>query len=169
MPKLKKNSKSYYDWDELLEAVKAKSGKDPDDWAGSRANEPTKQDYKTGNYPIAKWAVAQGWDWTVLNDPVDAAGMAERVRIRQAWDSSSDKPPEIPWQSFWHYAESEIFYGDVDNGNTYYFNPVEALENVDDEDDEGESQEWIREILRCMIDLFHENKMPDQIEVMISW
>lgn len=76
--------------------------------------------------------------------------------------------PSVIYQDFWHYALESIFY-DVSNGCTQSFFPLDALENVADIDDEGNSQEWIREILGHFIDLFKENDMPDEVTVEIAW
>lgn len=169
MAKIKKMKTDHYDWDDLVKAVEKKSGKDIRDWAGRNKNAPTADDYKTGNFPCAKWAVEQGYDWTVLNDPVDPEEMKLRIKINTEWrESGLDEREKIPHQDFWHYAESNIFY-DVGNGSLHYFNPGEALNDVDDFDDHDESQEWVREILHKFIEVMQINKMKDEVEVWISW
>lgn len=168
MPKLRQHTRSYYDWNELVEAVNIKSGRDIEDWFGRYKNQPTGDDYKTGNFPMAKWAIEQGFDWQTLNDPVDKAGMAERVRINNAWSDRPDKPEEIRYCGFWCYAQDIIFF-DAYNGSTHYFNPSESLAAVMDLDTDGQSQEWVRDILLAFIEVFKENNMPDEIQVEISW
>lgn len=168
--KIKKMKISAYDWFDLEKAVEEKSGKLTRDWAGRGKNQPTDEDYKTGNYPTAKWAIEQGYDWTVLNDPSllpDSEGMNLRIKINTEY-RLVEKERELPYQDFWHYALDNIFY-EIHNGCICYFNPKDALTGVDDLDSEGNSQEWVREILRCFIEVMKENKMKDEVEVWISW
>ena len=169
MAKIKKMRVTHYDWNDLVEAVEERSGKQIRDWNGRDANSPITEDYATGNFPCAKWCIEQGYDWTVLNDPnVDEEGMKLRIKINTEY-RAVEKEKELPYQDFWHYALSNIFYDDISNGCVRWFNPADALTGVDDVNEDGESQEWVREVLGHFIEVLKENKMKDEIEVWIGW
>ena len=161
-----KYTSEYYDYHELVGEVEDFTGKKVRDWAGKFTNCPSKQDYETGNFPEAKWAKEQGYDWTVLCGNHSTPDQIElRKKIYAEFEAS---PANLPYQDFWHYAINNIFY-DVTNGCSRWFCPKRSLENVEDTNSKGESQEWIREVLRAFIAVMERDEMEDEIEVYIGW
>lgn len=168
--KLKKHIKEYYKWDEIVDAVEAKSGKDTRDWAGKYKNKPTDKDYLSGNFPAANWAKSKGYNWEVLNDNPDGTPRTEeevklRIKINEEYNLV-EKEYETPYQDFWHYAIDHLF-PDVHNGTFHYFNPSEHLEEIKDED-LGEHN-FVKEILPYFIEILKENRISEEVEVYISW
>lgn len=81
--KLKKHKKEYYSWNDLVDLVELKSGKDIRDWAGKFKDKP---DYSTGNFPQAIWAKSKGYNWEVLNDNPDGTPRTEEeVEVYISW------------------------------------------------------------------------------------
>ena len=60
----------YYDWNKLTAEVERLSGKRLQDWGGRHSD----LNYSTGEFPEAEFAKNRGYDWRVLNDPVDEEG-----------------------------------------------------------------------------------------------
>ena len=158
---LKSQTKEYYDYHDIVKEVEKLSGRKIRDWSGKFNN---KYDYSTGDFPAAKWATANGYDWRVLNDPVDEEGKKLRCEINAKWTQTEEfkELDSIPYHDFWHWEIDNLFYG-VHNGSYYRFSPKEALAEYQNE------EPWIREILEYFIQVFEKNNMPDEVEVHIWW
>jgi hypothetical protein len=158
---LKAYKKQYYDWSELTKEVEKLSGKKTRDWAGKYS---IQYDYSKGDFPAAQWAIKNGYDWRVLNDPVDEEGMKLRCEINTKWMETEEYEllDSVQYQDFWHYALDAIF-PELSNDSYLRFCPKEALAEAKNE------EPWVREILECYIKVFKMNNIPDEIEVHIWW
>lgn len=168
--KLKKHIKEYYKWDEIVDAVEAKSGKDTRDWAGKYKNKPTTEDYLLGNFPAANWAKSKGYNWEVLNDNPDGTPRTDeeiklRVKINEEYRSVEDQY-EIPYQDFWHYTIDNMFLY-AENGSFHYFDPEQHLEEIKDKN--LGDKEFVKEILPYFVEVFKENKIKGSVQVLIDW
>lgn len=166
--KIKSKRKTYYDWSDIVAEVEKLAGKSIRDWSGKYANLPSEADYKTGNFPAAIWAKSQGYDWQVLIDNPDGSNRTkEEIRLRIKINKKYDKVKKtIPYQDFWHYCLEHVFFN-VSNDSFHYFNPSEHLEEIKDED--LKENNYVKEILPYFIQVFKESKIPDEIEVHVSW
>ena len=177
MAKIKPTTKVVYDYHELVKLVEAKSGRDVRDWADRWKNQPTHEDYATGNFPQAKWAAKHGY---VCNENVWCASkptpeeLALRIKINTEYRDAPDGEcleDKIPYQDFWHYAIDDIFY-DIDNGCIRTFSPSISLEEAKAGKKSGQldKEDWfVIEVLEYFVQVFEENDLPEEIEVEISW
>jgi len=172
---IEKQTEEFYYWRDLVDAVEEKAGKSIRDWSGKFHNTPSKLE----DYPVSKWAIKHGYDYKVLDDPVDEDSLKLRIKINDEYKSAPDgrcmEEKEVPYLDFWHYVLDHIFY-EVHNGVIKTFCPSDDLNYVaenkyseDDDDDEQKDLSWVKEILQLFIEVLKENNLPEEIRVKIDW
>ncbi len=161
---IKKHTEEFYYWRDLVNAVEKKSGKSIRDWAGKFRRKSSKLE----DYPVSRWAIKHGYDYKVLHDPVDEAGLKLRIKINEKYKTAKDGAcleEEIPYQDFWHYALDHMW--EINNGVIRHFCPIETLEYLKEDDDKN--LYWVQEILQLFVDVLKENNLPEEIPVKFEW